>query len=203
MNNFRAASRNPDLWLAGCPEFSRPICAQLREWIMRWELDLAESIRWNSLCYTGRKAVCALSGYKKHAGIAFFRGTELDDVSGVFIPAENNTWMRSIRVTKLETFNREAFRKLLRAAVRLDENPDILPPPPQRRGPLVLPGFFAESLRKNKAAAEGFAGLAPTYQREYVVWLTTAKREETKAKRLTETLAALAAKRKWMDRKRD
>jgi len=40
-----------------------------------------------------------------------------------------------------------------------------------------------------------------TYQREYVGWLTTAKREGTRAPRLAQTLKALTAGRKWIDRK--
>ena len=67
--------------------------------------------------------------------------------------------------------------------------------------PWPVPDFFRDALKKNKKAAGNFAAFAPTYQREYLVWLTTAKREETRARRLEETLKALAAGRKWIDRK--
>src|SRR5688572_29943424 len=49
--------------------------------------------------------------------------------------------------------------------------------------------------------AEGFRKLSRGCQREYNVWLTTAKRPETKARRLKETLAALVRGRKWAQRK--
>ena len=64
-----------------------------------------------------------------------------------------------------------------------------------------MPEFFSEALKKDQRAAAGFARFAPTYQREYLVWLSTAKREETRQNRLTETLKALANGRKWIDRK--
>lgn len=201
MDCSRPRSRNPDRWLENCPEFSRPICEQLRDGIFRWEPDLTVSIKWNMLCFSGRKLVCGISGCKKHVGVALFRGTELDDPAGLFLPAENNTWIRSIRITSLEDFPRGAFRRMLHAAVVLDADPDRPPPPPQKARPWPVPEFFAKALKRNRAAASGFEALAPTYQREYLVWLTTAKREETRARRLAETLEALAAGRKWAQRK--
>lgn len=187
--------------MENCPDFARPVCAQLRDWIFRWEPDLTESVKWNMLCFAGRKLVCGISGCKKHVGIAFFRGTELHDPVELFIPAENNTWIRSIRITNFEKFPREAFRRLLHAAVALDADPEMPPPPAQKREQWPMPDFFARALKKNRAAAANFEKFAPTYQREYLVWLTTAKREETREKRLAETLAALAAGRKWAQRK--
>lgn len=201
MDCSRPDSKNPDRWIENCPDFSRPICARLREWIFRWEPDLTESIKWNCLCFSGRKLVCGISGCKKHVGIAFFRGTELHDAAGLFTPAEESVHIRGIRLTGLEGFPREAFRRLLHSAVVLDGDPDALPPPPRRREPWPLPDFFARALKKNKKAAAGFASFAPTYQREYLVWLTTAKRQETRARRLAETLAALEDGRKWLHRK--
>lgn len=201
MDCSRPASKNPDRWIENVSAFSRPICEQLRSWIIRWEPDLTESIKWNNLCFSGRKLVCGVSGCKKHVAIFFFRGTELYDPTDLFTPADNNTWIRSIRVTDFTKFPREAFRKLLHAAVALDADPDRLPPPPQKRADWPVPDFFTKALKKNQAAAANFAAFAPTYQREYLVWLTTAKREETREKRLAETLAALAAGRKWAWRK--
>jgi uncharacterized protein YdeI (YjbR/CyaY-like superfamily) len=66
-----------------------------------------------------------------------------------------------------------------------------------------MPGFFKTALaeKRNRAAAECFKKLAPTYQREYLGWLTMAKLPETRARRLAETLRALAAGRKWAQRK--
>jgi uncharacterized protein YdeI (YjbR/CyaY-like superfamily) len=195
-------TKNPDLWLESRPEFSRPICAQLREWFQRWEPDLTESIKWNVLCYTGRKLVCGISGCKKHVGIVFFRGTELSDPAGLFSGGENNTSIQNIRVTSLENFPREALRKLLRAAVNLDLDPDRLPPPPRKREPLPVPDDLAAALVKNKKAAAAFNAFARTYRHEYITWVTSAKREETRQRRLAETIAALEQGRKWIDQKK-
>ena len=202
MDCSRARTHDPDRWLAAAPDFSRPLCAEVRECFFRWEPDLAEAIKWNMLAFTGRKLVCSLSACQRHLGITFFRGTELPDPAGLFTGGENNTNIRSVRITSLAALNRAALRALLHAAVTLDSRPDIPPAPKVSRAPWPMPDFFAQALKTNRPAAEGFRKFAPTYQREYLVWLTTAKREETRAQRLAQTLAALAAGLKWADRRR-
>jgi hypothetical protein len=204
MDCSRPKTRNPTEWLELCPEFSRPLAEQLTEWILNWAPDLTAAIKWNMLCFSGRKLVCGLSACQKHLGIAFFRGTELPDPANLFEPGSaGNTNIRSIRLTTLAGFNQRAFQNLLQAAVDLDADPVIPPAPKVKRKPWPMPKFFREALaqKQNRAAAENYRAFAPTYQREYLVWLTTAKQPETRARRLKETLAALAKGRKWAQRK--
>jgi hypothetical protein len=201
MDCSRAKTHHPDEWLESAPDFSRPIAAELRELIFRWEPDLSESIKWNILCFTSRKLVCGLSACKRHLSIAFFRGTELPDPAGLFSGGEGNTNIRSIRITDPARLHHDALRRLLRAAVDLDADPTALPPPKVKRAPIPPPAFFVKALKANRRAAEGFKSLTPSRQREYIMWLTDAKRPETQAKRLKKTLAALTKGRKWIDRK--
>ncbi|HMP82839.1 MAG TPA: YdeI/OmpD-associated family protein [Verrucomicrobiota bacterium] len=204
MDCSRPRTRNPGEWLETCPDFSQPLAEQVVEWILTWEPDLTESIKWNMLCFSGRKLVCGLSACKRHLGITFFRGTELDDPGRLFNEGgENNTNIRSIRLTTLDGFNVAALRDLLNAAVALDTDATIPPLPKVKRKPWPIPAFFKEALamKQHRAAAENFRRFSPTSQREYLVWLTTAKLPETRARRLKETLAALAKGRKWAQRK--
>lgn len=201
MDCARSLTKDPEEWLENAPVFSGPLAEQVREWVLRWEPDLVECIKWNMLCFTGRKLVCGLSACKKHLGIAFFRGTELPDPAQLFTGGEGNTNIRSVRLTTLDGLNRDALRTLLRAAVGLDATPDIPPAPKVKRAPWPTPPFFTKALKANRKAAAFYQSLAPTYQREYLVWLTTAKREETREARLAQTLKALTGGRKWIDRK--
>jgi hypothetical protein len=203
MDCSRAKTRDPDEWLENAPPFSRQMAVQLREWFLRWEPDLTESIKWNVLCFSGRKLVCGVSACKKHVAIPFFRGTELDDTAGLFTGGEANTNIRAIRLTSLESLNRDALRVLLHSAVVLDSQREIPAAPKQKREPWPVPDFFAKALatKKHRAAAEGFAKLSVSCQREWLVWVSTAKRDETRERRLAEALAALAHGRKWIERK--
>ncbi len=204
MDCSRARTKNPSEWLELCPDFSKPMAERLTDWILTWEPDLRESIKWNMLAFTGRKLVCSLSACQKHLGVAFFRGTELPDPAKLFNEGgENNTNIRSVRITSLDTLDRAALRALLRAAVELDADPMIAPAPKVKRKPWPMPAYFKKALadKKHRAAAESFKKLSPSCQREYLVWLTTAKLPETQQRRLKQTLAALATGRKWAQRK--
>jgi uncharacterized protein YdeI (YjbR/CyaY-like superfamily) len=195
-------TKTPDLWLDTCPEASRPLCETLREWINTWEPDLTESIKWNMLCFSGRKLICALGAFRKYAGLTFFRGAEITETALLCDQVSASAKVRTVRFAKVESLDRGALRRLLRAAVHLDEC--VPPPRPVRDTPRPLPPMpsaLEAALRKNKAARAFFDSLKPTYQREYLIWVGTAKRPETQQKRLAETVAALAAGRKWVHRK--
>lgn len=201
MDVRRSRTKNPDRWLATCPDFSRPICEELRELVFRWEPDLTESVNTNMLCFSGRKRVCSLGGFLKKAHFTFYRGAELPDAAGLFNNGLENHSIRNIELTTLDNLDRGALRALLHAAVKLDAQPDLPQPPPNKREPFPMPPHLAEALKDNPSAVAFFDTLKPTYQREYIVWNTIAKQQETKDKRLAETIAALSSGRKWAQRK--
>jgi uncharacterized protein YdeI (YjbR/CyaY-like superfamily) len=56
---------------------------------------------------------------------------------------------------------------------------------------LDMPLEFTRALDKNKKAKENFKKLAPSYRKYYIGWITTAKRDETKEKRIRESIQLL------------
>ncbi len=54
-----------------------------------------------------------------------------------------------------------------------------------------MPKEFVDALSKNKKAKVFFDQLAPTYQKHYIAWITTAMRLETKDKRIRESITLL------------
>jgi uncharacterized protein YdeI (YjbR/CyaY-like superfamily) len=54
-----------------------------------------------------------------------------------------------------------------------------------------IPSEFARALDKNKRAKENFRKLAPSYSRHYIGWIQAAKREDTKKKRIRESIFLL------------
>ena len=60
------------------------------------------------------------------------------------------------------------------------------PQAPRAKKSLVVPSYFKKALATDKRAWENFNKLAPSYRRKYVEWVASAKREETRTKRLQE-----------------
>lgn len=56
---------------------------------------------------------------------------------------------------------------------------------------LKMPAEFAEALNDNPQAGTAFRSLAPTYQKQYLSWIVTAKRPETRQKRIMESIRLL------------
>jgi len=59
-----------------------------------------------------------------------------------------------------------------------------------------LPVYIAKALRANAKAWKFFRELAPTHRRDFVVWIHIAKRPETRARRIRESIALLAVGKK-------
>lgn len=60
----------------------------------------------------------------------------------------------------------------------------------------VLPAYIATAIKRNAKAWEFFQTLASRERRNFVVWIHTAKRSDTRERRIKESIALLAAKRK-------
>jgi uncharacterized protein YdeI (YjbR/CyaY-like superfamily) len=67
------------------------------------------------------------------------------------------------------------------------------PTPPRFELPAELPHYIQRGLRKRPAALRFFETLAPSQRRRYLGWIESAKREETREKRLQEAIRLLAA----------
>jgi uncharacterized protein YdeI (YjbR/CyaY-like superfamily) len=67
------------------------------------------------------------------------------------------------------------------------------PRPPRFEMPVNLPTYIASALKKHPAALRQFEALAPSHRRRYVGWIESAKRDETKLRRLEEAIRLLAA----------
>jgi uncharacterized protein YdeI (YjbR/CyaY-like superfamily) len=100
------------------------------------------------------------------------------------------------RVTRLEDLpDRETLMGYVREAkLRNDAGvkPKRKPPAPRPEGADVVPDDLAEGLRGNHAAQAHFDKFSPSQKREYIAWLTEAKTEATRTKRLATTLEWVA-----------
>ncbi len=79
------------------------------------------------------------------------------------------------------------MRRYFEAVVENAESGEASPTremPVARKADLPVPVDFAALLKKAPAARKTLEGLPPSHRREYLVWITDAKREETRARRM-------------------
>ncbi len=102
--------------------------------------------------------------------------------------------------SRWSTVNRKRYAEL-KASGRLKPpgiarpptNRGSAPRPPRRELPLRLPAYIQAALRKHPKALRHFESLAPSQRRRYFAWIESAKREETKLRRLKEAIRLLAS----------
>ena len=104
------------------------------------------------LCYSRKKRVVSLGAFNDHAEICFYRGGELPDPAKLFNHGEGNMGIRGIKLTSLDDLGKGALRALVHAAVELDIQPSLPPPPKVKREPWPMPPLLAEGFKKNKKA---------------------------------------------------
>ncbi|MDD5542424.1 MAG: YdeI/OmpD-associated family protein [Acidobacteriia bacterium] len=68
--------------------------------------------------------------------------------------------------------------------------------PKHRRLNLSPPRQFLEALKTHPTAQAFFRQMAPSYQRQYLLWINMAQKEVTRARRVKESVALLAKGRK-------
>ena len=148
--------------------------------------------------------------YKRHTGVASMAHVDaLDEalcvgwVDSLVKRLDDSRYAIKFTPRKADsrwsTINRKRYAAL-KASGRL--KPSGINRPPTDRGydprprfqmPAVVPPYIQVALRKVPAAWQYFEGLAPSHRRRYVGWIETAKREETKLRRLQEAIRLLSA----------
>jgi uncharacterized protein YdeI (YjbR/CyaY-like superfamily) len=174
-----------DAYIANSAEFARPILRHLRALAHQACPEAQEAIKWNFPFFTHEGIFCFMAAFKGHCTFGFWhRG-----MRAVLLKDGADTRERLRRLTSLKDLpDDRTLLRYLRAAVRLNEagGPALAPRPAKPAA--KTPPDLAAALRKNKAAAAGFKKLTPAARREYIEWITAAKRPETRTKRLATTI---------------
>ena len=160
-----------------------PILTPIREILLSTELE--ESLKWGIPTYTlGGKNVLGLAGFKSHAALWFFQGSFLVDSDGVLVNAQEGKTkgQRQWRFTLEDKLNKPLIRQyILEAIQNQKEGKEIKK---DRSKPVVIPPELQSAFASSPSLHSAFEALTKGKQREYAEYITEAKREATKVKRL-------------------
>ncbi len=191
-----------DAYIAEAAEFARPILQHLRRLVHQGCPDVEETMKWSMPCFQhAGKILCNFASFKAHCSFGFWHkdmaaltardGVNPDDAMGQF--------GRITRRTDLP--DDQTLLGYIAQAAKLNESgkPARTKPAARPKAELKVPADLAARLRQNPKAAAAFENFSPSHRREYLEWITEAKREETRQKRLATTIEWLAEgkKRNW------
>lgn len=182
--------------------FAKPILRHIRKAVHDGCSDVEETMKWSFPHFQYKGMLCSMASFKAHCSFGFWKGSLLE------VPPNGTAMSQFGRITSVDDLptSRELIRLVRQAAALNDENVKIRRP--QRttpKPPLKSPPDLQKALRANAAAAKGFKTLSPSHRREYIEWITEAKTEPTRKKRIATTIEWLTEgkSRNWKyERKR-
>ena len=185
-------TRDPrvDAYIAGRNEFARPILERLRELVHSTCPEAVETIKWGAPAFEYKGPLCGMAAFKQHAVFGFWKhGLVVGDDEKSKQAMGSFGCLKSPR----DLPTKAAFTRWMKQAIRLNDEGVKAPrckTRPQQEAKLH-PDFKAALARNAKARAT-LEGFAPSHRREYVEWIATAKRDETRARRIAQAVEWLA-----------
>jgi uncharacterized protein YdeI (YjbR/CyaY-like superfamily) len=177
-----------DAYIAKTADFAKPILNRIRKLVHAACPDVTETIKWHSPFYEHKGILLATPAFKKHCAIIFWKGK-------LFLGRERSKFRR---ITSLADLPRDKILTgYIKRAVALNESGVNAPRMKSEvKRKLVVPDFFLAALQKNKRALTTFENFSLACKREYIGWITEAKRDETRAKRLKTAIQWIARGKK-------
>ncbi len=183
-----------DAYIAKAPDFAKPILLEIRKRVHAAFPDVVETIKWSMPHFThAGKIVCGMAAFKAHCALGFWQRDVLQIEGG-----ERSAMGDFGRITSLKGLPpARKFSAIIKDAVKnIDAGTDkpAVKKAVGRRDPnsIAAPDDLAAALKKDRAALKTWDGFSYSHRKDYVEWITEAKREETRTKRIAEAVANMA-----------
>jgi uncharacterized protein YdeI (YjbR/CyaY-like superfamily) len=178
-----------DAYIEKSADFLRPILRHIRQLIHAACPQAQETIKWRHPTYEYRGILCITPAFKHHCALIFWRKSIRQSLehSKTKVP-----WGNIRRIAKLSDLPKDSIlTRSIKESAKLNEMGEKHRVSKPTKRHLVIPPYITKALERNKKASAVFQGLSPSHQREYVLWIAQAKREETRDKRLAGMLKML------------
>lgn len=180
-----------DAKIAEAAPFAQPILKHLRALVHATFPDTEETIKWGMPHFmVGGKNLAGMAAFKAHCAFVIHGQGRQGDAMGQYG-----------KIASLSDLPDDAAlaEKLRQARAEIESGTGKKAAPRQAKPDLPIPAEFQAALDANPAAKAVLEQFAPSHRREYVQWISEAKRAETRDKRIAEAIGWLAEgkKRNW------
>jgi uncharacterized protein YdeI (YjbR/CyaY-like superfamily) len=185
-----------DAYIAKSADFAKPILNHIRLLVHKTCPDVEEKIKWGMpfFDYKG-EMLCHMASFKQHAVMSFWKAKLMKDPA-LIENARSETAMGHLgKLTSLKDMpSDKKITAWIKEAMLLTDKGIKLPAKAKtaEKKVLTVPDYFIKALNKNKKAKQTFENFAYSHKKEYLEWITEAKTEETRNKRMATTLEWLA-----------
>jgi uncharacterized protein YdeI (YjbR/CyaY-like superfamily) len=190
-----------DAYIAAAPPFARPLLTHIREAFHLGCPELEERIKWGAPSFEHEGLLGGMAAFQRHVSFGFWKARLMADPEGLFARGARASPM-GVRVTSSkDPPSRRVLVTYVKQARRLNEQGVKEPRRARPRGAIrvVTPADLRAALARNAKARRTFEAFPPGARRDYVEWITEAKRPQTRTRRLATALEWLAEgkRRNW------
>lgn len=180
-----------DSYIAKSQPFAKPILEHLRELVHKACPEVEETIKWSFPHFDYKGMMCSMAAFKKHCAFGFWKASLMKDKK-LMGNAKSETAMGHLgRITSLKDLPADkVLISYIKEAKKLNDDNVKLPvkKTSKAKAEIVVPEYFLKTLKKNKKALITFEKFSPSHKRDYIEWITEARTEEMRNKRITTAL---------------
>jgi uncharacterized protein YdeI (YjbR/CyaY-like superfamily) len=182
-----------DVYIENAAPFAQPILKRLRRLFHTACPGIKEELKWGHPTFVQKGIVGGMAAFKEHASFGFWKEKLLSDPYNLFSKDREAGMFGSKLADVSELPPDDVLISYICEAVALNESGKKLPKP-KKSAPkeLVVPPDLRAALKKNKKAAATFDGFSYSHKKEYVEWITEAKQEATRERRIATTIEWLS-----------
>jgi len=145
-------------------------------------------MKWSVPHFDYKGPLAGMAAFKAHCAFGFWKGS-------LVVPGSGEAMGQFGRIAKVEDLpNDKVLLGYVKKAVKLnDEGIKVKRVPKQPKAEIAMPADLAAALKKNAKARGTFEGFSPSHKREYLAWITGAKAEATRERRLGTAIEYMSA----------
>ncbi len=200
MNN---KDKRIDDYISKSADFAKPVLKHLRELIHKACPEVQETMKWSFPHFDYQnEMMCSMAAFKQHCAFGFWKASIMKDPEKILTLKDRDAMGHLGQIRSLQDLPSDKILiQYIKEAVKLNKEGVKLPS--KVKSPVAktveVPDYFKNILKKNKKAEKTFEEFSYSHKKEYVQWITEAKTEETREKRMNTAIEWLSEgkKRNW------
>lgn len=171
-----------DAYIKKSPDFAKPILTHIREVFHEACPELTETMKWSAPFFDYKGVLGGMAAFKQHVGLNLWKGSLIVGDEG----KRDSAGQFGALKTVADLPPKKVLVGYIKQAAKLNDEGVKAPSrdPKAKKPEAKVPADLTAALKKNKKAQTAFDAFSPSHRREYILWITEAKTDETREKRL-------------------
>lgn len=184
-----------DAYIARSQQFAKPILEHLRKLVHKACPEVEEKIKWGFPHFDYKGMMCSMASFKQHCAFGFWKASLMKDKKLMQNAKLESAMGHLGKITSLKDLpSDKVLLAYIKEAKKLNDKDVKLPAKKAEsvKKEIVIPEYFIKALKKNISVLKVFDNFSSSHRKEYVEWITEAKTEETRNKRIATAIEWIA-----------